>query len=193
MPGHAGRNCLRSSEVVGTARCAVRRMSPQRATTDPRTPQRGVPTRPIRKRLPHEVPLWVHPDKEDYFITACCAERESNQLANPRIAPSLIDTIKHRNERQIWYTHLAVIMPDHVHLIVSFGRIDTPIQTVVSKWKEWTAKSFGIRWQRDFFEHRLRQEEGFREKAAYVFANPARAGLVKQAEDWPYTFIAERW
>src|SRR3954452_9857349 len=168
--------------MVGTARCAVRRMSPQRANLNPRTPRRGVPTRKSRKRLPHEVPLWVHPDKEDYFITVCCSERGSNQLANPRIAPPLIDTIKHRNERQIWYAHLAVIMPDHVHLIVSFGRIDMRIQTVVSKWKEWTAKALKVQWQRDFFEHRLRREENFRQKTAYVFANPARAGLVKQAE-----------
>jgi REP element-mobilizing transposase RayT len=134
-------------------------MSPQPTNGNSRTPQRGVPTRRVRERLPHDLPVWVHPDKEDYFITVCCSERGSNQLANPRIAPLLIDTIKHRNERQIWYAHVAVIMPDHVHLIMSFGRIDARIQTVVSKWKEWTAKSLGIRWRRDFFEHRLRQDE----------------------------------
>src|ERR1041385_8633022 len=166
-------------------------MSPQRPHVYSRTPQRGVPTRPIRKRLPHEVPLWVHPDKEDYFITVGCSERGLNQLANPTIAPSLIDTIRHRNERQIWYAHLAVIMPDHVHLIVSFGRSDMRIQTVVSKWKEWTAKSLGTRWQRDFFEHRLRKEESFREKADYVLENPVRARLVERWQDWPYVFIAE--
>jgi putative transposase len=176
--------------VVGTARCAVRQMFPQSSKQNPRTPQRGVPT---RKQLPHEVPLWIHPDREDYFITVCCRERGRNQLADPTVGVALIDTIKHRNDRQIWYAHLAVIMPDHLHLIVSFGRIDTPIQTVVSKWKEWTAKSLSIRWQRDFFEHRLRKDESFREKADYVLANPVRAGLVNRWNDWPYTFIAEPW
>ena len=168
-------------------------MSTQRINTSPRTPPRGVPTRPIRKRLPHEVPLWVHPSKEDYFITVCCQHRGRNQLANPIIGAALIDTIKHRNERQVWCVQVAVIMPDHVHLIVTFGGIDKPIQTIVSKWKEWTAKSLDVRWQRDFFEHRLRRDESFREKADYVLANPVRAGLVEREEDWPFTFIASPW
>ena len=168
-------------------------MSPQGANTDSRTPQRGVPNRAVRKPLPHEVPLWLHPDKEDYFITVCCRERGRNQLADATIAPALIETIKHRNERGLWWAHVVMIMPDHVHLLVTFGSPNTRIQIVVSKWKEWTAKSLGIHWQRDFFEHRLRREESFREKADYVLANPVRAGLVKQAEDWPYVFIAEPW
>jgi putative transposase len=168
-------------------------MSPHSPNADPRKPQRGVAAKAVRKRLPHEVPLWLHPSKEDYFITICCQRRGSNQLANPTVAPALIDTIKHRNEGQVWHVHVAVIMPDHVHLIVTFGSVDTRLQTIVSKWKEWTAKSLGIRWQRDFFEHRLRRDESFRGKADYVVANPLRARLVKRPEEWPYTFIADPW
>jgi putative transposase len=63
----------------------------------------------------------------------------------------------------------------------------------VSKWKEWTAKALGVRWQRDFFEHRLREDESFREKSDYILANPVRAGLVEKPEDWPYVFIADPW
>jgi len=165
-------------------------MSLHRVNRDPRTPQRGVPT---RKSLPHEIPLWLDPNKEDYFITICCQKRGRNQLAIPAIGPALIETIKHRNDRQIWYAHLAVVMPDHVHVVISFGRTDKRTQMIVSKWKEWTAKTLGIRWQRDFFEHRLRGDESFREKADYVLTNPVRAGLVKRWQDWPYTFIADPW
>jgi putative transposase len=83
-------------------------------------------------------------------------------------------------------------MPDHAHLLLSFPEGGKRIQTVVSKWKGWTTKTIGIRWQRDFFEHRLRREESFREKADYILDNPLRAGLISRAEDWPYVFIAER-
>jgi len=164
-------------------------MPPERIITS-RTPQRGVPT---RKQLPHDVPLWVHPNQEDYFITVCCEQRGHNQLAIPRVAPVLIDTIKFRNAQQLWFAHVAVIMPDHVHFLSSFGRIEKRAQVVVSKWKEWTAKTLDIHWQRDFFEHRLRKDESFREKADYILANPVRAGLVERAEDWPYSFIADPW
>jgi hypothetical protein len=75
-------------------------------------------------------------------------------------------------------------MPDHIHFLLSFPR-DKPIQTVVSKWKEWTAKTLHIEWQRDFFEHRLRKEESYREKADYIMLNPVRASLVERVEDWP--------
>ena len=89
--------------------------------------------------------------------------------------------------------HLALLMPDHMHLLISFPQSEKRIQTIVSKCKEWTAKSLKIDWQRDFFEHRLRKEESFREKADYIFLNPVRAGLVKEKEDWSYVFIADPW
>ena len=167
-------------------------MPPQRDKCS-RTPQRGVPTRAARKRLPHEVPLWLDPSKEDYFITVCCKKRGRQQLTNPDIGFPLLDTIKYRNSQGVWFAHIALLMPDHVHLVLAFPDSDKRLQTIVSKWKEWTAKSLKIEWQRDFFEHRLRKEEGFREKADYILANPVRAGLVKKIEDWPYVFIADPW
>ena len=145
---------------------------------------------PPRKALPHEGPLWIDSAKEIYFVTVCCRQRGVNQLARPEIGQLLIDTIKHRHERCDWYAHLAMLMPDHIHLLLSFSR-EMRMQTVVAKWKEWTAKTLRIEWQRDFFEHRLRRDESYREKADYIMANPVRAGLVARLEDWPYVFIAD--
>ena len=178
--------------MVGTARCAVRRMPPERDNYS-RAPQRGVPARPVRKRLTHEVPLWIDPAKECYFITLGCRLRGRNQLAVPEVAKALLQTIHHRNDNGTWYVHLAVLMPDHLHMLISFPQSEKRLQTIISKWKEWTAKTLGISWQRDFFEHRLRKEESFREKADYIFANPVRARLVEKGEDWTYTFIADPW
>jgi putative transposase len=87
--------------------------------------------------------------------------------------------------------HLALLMPDHVHLIASFPERAKDMQIVVSKWKEWTAKSAKIKWQRDFFEHRLRGNESFDEKAEYIRQNPVRAGLVNNSVEWPY--VAENF
>ena len=64
---------------------------------------------------------------------------------------------------------------------------------VVGKWKEWTAKNIVITcgsitplWQPEFFDHLLRSKESYREKWAYVRENPVRAGLVDDADKWPY-------
>jgi len=161
----------------------------------PRTPQRGVPAKilPTRKQLPHETPFWVDPNNSDYFITVCCEKRGSNQLTRAIIAQELLATIKHRHTSGIWFMHVAMIMPDHVHFLVAFPVSDKRIQTIMSKWKEWTAKSLMVEWQRDFFEHRLRHDESRREKADYILANPVRAGLSAKPEDWPYVFIADPW
>jgi putative transposase len=144
-----------------------------------------------RKSLPHEIPLWVDPAKENYFVTICCDPRGKNQLALAKTGEAILETIAHRNDGGVWFVQLAVLMPDHVHLLVSFPEIEKRVQTVVSKWKEWTAKTLGIRWQRDFFEHRLRREESLHEKADYILENPVRAGLVSRWEDWPYVFMGE--
>jgi putative transposase len=82
-------------------------------------------------------------------------------------------------------------MPDHVHALISFPPSGKPLRRVVSQWKEWTAKQCGIGWQRDFFEHRLRQEESRREKAEYILQNPVRKQLVSRPEEWPFVYFGD--
>ena len=144
---------------------------------------------PRRKRLPHGVPLWVDPSAEIYFLTINCKNRQTNQLAVPQLAQALFDTAAFRNERHIWYAHLFLLMPDHVHALMSFPPTNRSIQTIITHWKEWTAKTLRIHWQRDFFEHRLRHEESRREKADYILNNPVRKGLVTKPEEWPYVWF----
>ena len=62
----------------------------------------------------------------------------------------------------------------------------------IRNWRHWTAHEFGFHWQRDFFEHRLRDHESFVEKLDYVLQNPVRAGLVADWKDWPFTIVAQR-
>jgi hypothetical protein len=53
-------------------------------------------------------------------------------------------------------------MPDHVYLVVWFPDVERRVQTIVSKWKEWTAKSLNIDWQR------ISSNIGFVERRASV-------------------------
>jgi hypothetical protein len=49
--------------------------------------------------------------------------------------------------------------------------------------------SLGVKppiWQKTFFDHVLRSAESYERQWTYVFANPLRAGLVKDPADWPY-------
>jgi len=60
----------------------------------------------------------------------------------------------------------------------------------VQDWKRWTASKGGFRWQKGFFDHRLRDHESARQKAEYILENPVRAGLAESADAWPYRWIA---
>ena len=112
-------------------------------------------------------------------------------MARTDIAESLFDTVRHRQETFLWWPHLFLLMPDHLHALLSFPPSGKPLRLVVRKWKEWTAKQLGLDWQLDFFEHRLRCEESRREKVDYILANPVRAGLVARTEDWPFVYFGD--
>ncbi len=144
---------------------------------------------PVRQQLPHTVPLWVDPHKEVYFLTINCLQRGANQLASPGVAEALLESVASRQIRGLWFAHLFLIMPDHVHGLVSFPLSDRTLQGVVSDWKRWTARHLGVAWQKHFFEHRLRQDESARQKADYILANPVRAGIVARPQDWPYVWF----
>jgi hypothetical protein len=60
------------------------------------------------------------------------------------------------------------------------------MRQALSSLKEWVAKQTGVRWQRDFFDHRLRGWESGAEKAKYIRQNPVRGRLVERSEDWPF-------
>jgi REP element-mobilizing transposase RayT len=139
-----------------------------------------------RKQLPHNGALFsANPAGEVYFITICCVPRGHNQLARPDIWQAIDETLSHRESRHQLNCRLALGMPDHFHALMSFpGR--TPMTKVITGIKSWLAKQHGIRWQRDFFDHRLRSWESAQEKANYIRMNPVRAGLVANPEDWPY-------
>jgi putative transposase len=139
-----------------------------------------------RKRMDHEVPIWVRPEA-DFFITACAERRGTNHFCDPVIGPAVIESITNRHVRGIWY-YLAVLMPDHIHLLLNFPG-DKSLSRIIGEWKGWLGRYWGIAWQRNFFDHRLRNEQQDRFKSDYVFNNPVRAGLVENPEDWPYTWM----
>ncbi|HEX7261234.1 MAG TPA: hypothetical protein VF258_05415, partial [Luteolibacter sp.] len=114
---------------------------------------------------------------EIYFITICCAPRHENQLALPAMWEAIDEAIAHREAKGELDCRLALAMPDHFHALMGFPGSRSMVQ-VVTAFKSWLASRNRIRWQRDFFDHRLRSWESAQEKAGYIRMNPVRAGLV---------------
>ena len=137
--------------------------------------------------MPQEIPpgVQVGPEDEVFFITICCLPRGTNQLARPEVWSVAHESLMHRERLGDLRVRLVLAMPDHLHGLFSFGGAK-PMKRVISDFKSWVAKECGVKWQRDFFDHRVRGWESAVEKGDYIRNNPVRAGLVERSEDWPY-------
>jgi REP element-mobilizing transposase RayT len=135
------------------------------------------------RRLRHASPDSIRVEDHIFYITQCALPRGQNILLP--CAGSLVSSICHYHDNGSWFCHAYVIMPDHVHLLIQTdGRI--PLGTTLRNWKRFTARQQGIKWQRDFFDHRLRSEESAAEKARYMELNPVRAGLASEDGQWKW-------
>ena len=144
---------------------------------------------PERKHLPHDIPPWV-PAGAVFFVTINSLPRGQNTLCQPGIAKRVLSAFLFRHSRQEWYLRLLVLMPDHLHALLSVPA-EGSMRQLIAQTKHFLAKDAGIAWQRGFFDHRLRREESLFEKAAYVRQNPVRQGLVAKPDDWQYVWSNE--
>ena len=120
-----------------------------------------------------------------YFITICCHERRGNQLCREAVSRPIFQTATIYDSKQLWYLRLLLLMPDHLHALVSIPG-DTSLSYVIGNFKRASSKFSGIEWQRNFFDHRLRGDESVDKKATYIRQNPVRAGLIRNEGDWLY-------
>ena len=142
------------------------------------------PSRP--KRLPevfstYELPL--------YFVTANTLGRRA-LLARVTIHTAF----QEYGQQNAAYGRAIgryVIMPDHLHIFVRLPATSR-LAVFVQLLKQCLTKVLKAEgeeppfWQTGFFDHVLRNDENYAAKWAYVHQNPVRAGLVTEAEAWPY-------
>ena len=98
--------------------------------------------------------------------------------------------------------HAAVVMPDHVHLLLTPGRdlegnfyglteIISSIKSVSARRINQLLRRSGSVWQDERFDHLLRSNERRRAHAEYICENPVRAGLVADVDE--YAWLWREW
>jgi putative transposase len=90
--------------------------------------------------------------------------------------------------RSDWYVPIFLLMPDHFHALIAPAP-DKDFSKLIGDWKRFVTSRHKIRWQKNFFDHRLRSDESWEEKAEYIRMNPVRAGLMTEGEAWPYVIV----
>jgi len=138
---------------------------------------------------------WSQPGLS-YFVTLCTAERTPG-LADAGIASAIRTEVMACQADGHWRVRGAVIMPDHLHLLVvltgtlSLGRV---VARLKAKTRESLASASGadvagLTWQGNYFEHRLRPDEPVEEVLRYLFMNPYRAGLIEGTDSYPWYWL----
>ena len=155
---------------------------------------------PERKRL--RLPDWDYSSEGTYFLTLCTKNRKPilSQIVGRGIldAPEIrlyrcgtlvketIEFIAENNQGLSF--HNWVIMPNHVHILVSVlpesGQVggatgkphpaNSAISGMVSSLKRYTNRKSGMDlWQASFYDHIIRDERDFITRWKYIDNNPA--------------------
>jgi REP element-mobilizing transposase RayT len=147
----------------------------------------GCPVRRVfPRRLHHEVPSWVESGSLFHIRIGHDREKKQTLLIDPLLAPALLDSAKFYEAKQHWHITLFLLMPDHVHALLSFAPGEI-MSEVIRNWKRFHTRKHSIVWQDGYFDHRVRNDERGEElaiKMDYIRRNPVAAGLCAKAEDW---------
>ncbi len=76
-----------------------------------------------------------------------------------------------------------VIMPDHIHLLVSLGVWATPgdyLRNIKGNLSTFLRKKINLRniWQKGFYDHVMCKDEDLNSTVEYILNNPVRSGKV---------------
>ncbi len=136
-----------------------------------------------------------------WFFTVNLLQRKNNSLLIQEIE-LLRKVVKQVKKRYPFYINAWVVLPEHMHTIwtlpegdsnfsLRWRLIKSSFSTALPKIESISqvrqaAGERGI-WQRNYWEHLIKNELDYQRHFDYVHVNPLKHGLVKRVIDWPYS------
>ncbi len=148
----------------------------------------------------HYLPHW-QVGGSTYFVTYSLREGIRELSLSERICVLKACLYWHDEK---WLLHTCVVMPNHVHLVVTplrkssgeWWRLDELLKSV----KSFSARELnrrrgvsGALWKRDYYDRIIRSETDFREKADYIVSNPVRDELVGLPDEYAALWYEGMW
>lgn len=140
-----------------------------------------------------------------FFFTVVTFQRRSF-LTDPRSRIILREVISEVRQEYPFTIDAWVLLPDHLHTIWTLPEMDADFSKrwgLIKREFSRRARSFLHQeklmtnskerhrecaiWQRRFWEHQVRNEEGLIRHLDYIHYNPVKHGLVTNVADWPYS------
>jgi REP-associated tyrosine transposase len=123
-----------------------------------------------------------------YFITAVTAQRRRLFQTDAK-ANLLVQLLRDDRDKQRYQLHAFVLMPDHLHLILTPGP-----NVSVEKAMQFIKGGFSFRlkskmpvWEDSFRKLRMPDRRTYESHRRYIHQNPVRAHLCAQPEEFPFS------
>ena len=126
-----------------------------------------------------------------YFVTVVVSGRR-NLFLDTNLANNTINCLLELRLKIGFNLYSNCLMPDHFHALIGPGKSYKSLSEICGAFKSLSTRAYwqqyeGRLWQRQFFDHIIRNDKDFFETVEYIKQNPVRKGLVKTAEEWPYS------
>jgi putative transposase len=130
-----------------------------------------------------------HHSGQSHFVTFCCYHRRRlfTTDASRRIFESALERVRRSFRLQVYG---YVVMPEHVHLLLSEPQQDTLADALKSLKQGAARRLIGDAehfWQKRYYDFNIRSYSQFAEKLRYIHRNPVKAGLCERPEDWEWS------
>ena len=144
-----------------------------------------------------------------WFFTVNLAERQNNHLLVEKI-DSLRAAFRYVKERRPFHINAVVIMPDHLHCILTLPPNDADFSIRWNLLKGHFSRAIGKGerisesrnkrrerglWQRRFWAHLITDQDDFNQHVDYIHWPPVKHGRVRRVVDWPHSsfhqFVAQ--
>ena len=128
--------------------------------------------------------------RQIHFLTFSCYHRQP-KFTNATARDTFVSALERVRENYGLCIYGYVVMPEHVHLLVSEPERSTLAQAIKSL-KQGVARRLALRaadsfWQARYYDFNVWSEKKFVEKLRYIHRNPVKRGLVARPEDWPWS------
>ena len=133
-------------------------------------------------------------------------------LKIPEIA-EIVQSKLHSMDRDLYDLIAYTIMPNHVHILIdtliqliddqglildevpeNYNQLDNIMRLIKGSTAFDSNKALkreGTFWQKDSFDHFVRNEDELNNIIEYILQNPVKAGLVENWEDYPYNYVKD--
>ncbi|MCK4328809.1 transposase [candidate division WOR-3 bacterium] len=138
----------------------------------------------------HRLPREFYQGKISGTFTICIKGNFSF-LENQEIVKICIEILEKSSFLYGCIVPVYCFMPDHLHFVLFGVKDDANLWKTVVQFKQNTGfylkkQCSQFQWQKDFYDHIIRQDENLITQIRYILDNPVRRGLINNWNDYPF-------